>query len=107
MTSVFSLSLSTFVEMSAPTAQFSLRTLTLTLCTWTAGLATQEVVNLTDSLGEYITKTTLVITVQVTPLFAAPRQRSRLHSSGLEVLRCQAFMLALTFIVEIVKIRPM
>ena len=61
--SVFSLSLSTFVEMSAPTAQFSLRTLTLTFCTRTAGLATQEVVNLTESLEEYITKTTLVITV--------------------------------------------
>ena len=40
-----------------------------------------------DSLGEYITKTTLVITVLLTLLSAAPPQWIRLLSSGSEVFK--------------------
>ena len=83
---VFYLSLSTYVEITAPTAQFWLVTVTTCLFTWTARCLA---VILASFLGPFPVKTTSAIMKQLTLLSGVPLLWIRLLSSGLEVFKCE------------------
>ena len=83
---VFYLSLSTYVEIAAPTAQFWLVTVTTWLFTWTAG---SMAVILTGNLGPFLMKTTSELMYQLTLLSGALLPWIRLLSSGLEGFKCE------------------